>query len=197
MARGARRRPVREPYKKVLIVCEGKKTEPNYFKGLKDSLRLNSANVAIVGHGATPSKIVERARQLYQNEKEDGDPYDKVYCVFDRDEHPDYQQSLRMVKREGRFEAIISVPCFEYWLLLHFEYTTRPYGRQSAAHAVVADLKRHLPNYSKNDERIFEKLRDKVETAKKNAAKSLRLGRDNPSTNVHKLVKYLQNIKKR
>ena len=67
-----RRGPKREPYDKVLIVCEGKKTEPNYLEML-------SANVEVVGF---PVAI----------RKKRGDPFDKVFCVFDKDQHTDYRK---------------------------------------------------------------------------------------------------------
>jgi len=35
-----RRGPEREPYEYVIIVCEGKKTEPNYLNGLRVAYRL-------------------------------------------------------------------------------------------------------------------------------------------------------------
>jgi hypothetical protein len=40
-----RRKTRRESYAKVLIVCEGEKTEPLYFNDLKDHYGLNSANI--------------------------------------------------------------------------------------------------------------------------------------------------------
>lgn len=192
----ARRGPVREPYDKVLIVCEGERTEPNYFKGLKNHLRLKTANVAIVGEGATPTKIVERAKELEKQEKNRGDPFDKVFCVFDKDRHTDYLKALGQLKSRKNYVAITSVPAFEYWLLLHFRYTTSPY--QDTAE-LLRDLKKHLPAYKKNDTGIFAALRAKLETAKENAARSLedrnRAKTDNPSTRVHILVKSLQAIK--
>ena len=191
-----RRKYVREPYDKVLIVCEGEKTEPNYFKGLRNHLRLKTANVAIVGEGATPGKIVERAKELEKREKERGDPYDKVFCVFDKDRHTDYQKALGQLKSRKNYVAIPSVPAFEYWLLLHFRYTTSPY--QDTAE-LLRDLKKHLPAYEKNDAGIFGKLQDRLETAKKNAERSLedrnQARTDNPSTKVHILVESLQAIK--
>lgn len=44
--------PKREPYDRVLIVCEGEKTEPNYLKEMIAHFQLSSANVAIV-HDST------------------------------------------------------------------------------------------------------------------------------------------------
>ncbi len=48
------------------------------------------------------------------------------------------------------FEDILSVPCFEYWFILHFCYTCSPFlpsGNKSAADNVVSELKKHLPDY--------------------------------------------------
>ena len=189
------RKPSREPYDKVLIVCEGEKTEPIYFNGLKNYLRLNSANVAIVGEGATPAKIVERVKELEKREKERGDPFDKIFCVFDKDTHADYQTAVDQCAQKN-YVAITSVPAFEYWLLLHFRYTTKFYDDVSS---VLHDLKEWMPNYHKSNTGIFAELRDKLETAKKNAARSLedrtQARTDNPSTKVHILVQSLQEIK--
>lgn len=190
-----RQGPIREQYDKVLIVCEGAKTEPNYFNGLKKHLRLKSANVEIVGEGANPATIVKRAKKLDRQEKGKGDPFDKIFCVFDKDTHADYQQALSDCL-DKKYIAVTSVPAFEYWLLLHFRYTTSPY--QDTAE-LVRDLRRSLPYYEKNDVAIFGKLQEKLETGKKNAARSLEAARqadtDNPSTTVHILVEALQAIK--
>ena len=37
----------RAPYDVVLIVCKGEKTEPYYFKGLREHLQLSNANIVI------------------------------------------------------------------------------------------------------------------------------------------------------
>lgn len=190
-----RRKPSREPYDKILIVCEGEKTEPIYCKGLKNYLRLNSANVEIVGEGATPAKIVERAKALDKWAKGMGDPFDKIFCVFDKDTHADYQRALDQCAQKN-YTAITSVPAFEYWLLLHFRYTTKPYDDASS---VTHDLKEWMPNYHKSYPGIFDELQNKLETAKRNAEQSLnateKAGTDNPSTKAHKLVQSLQGIK--
>ena len=62
----ARKQTKRESYAKVLIVCEGEKTEPNYFGALKDHLALNNANVVVTGEcGSSPRSIFEYAmRQI-------------------------------------------------------------------------------------------------------------------------------------
>src|SRR5215207_5340983 len=113
--------PVRQPYDHVLIVCEGRKTEPNYLQGLKSAYRLSSANIKVVHPSATdPMSIVRFA----EAELRDGD-YDRVYCLFDRDTHSSYTTAIQRVSnlpaaRAGQLSAVTSVPCFEVWLLLHF-----------------------------------------------------------------------------
>ena len=58
----SRRKSKRSSYEKVLIVCEGEKTEPNYFNEQVNHYKLNSANVAVDGKcGSSPKSVFERA----------------------------------------------------------------------------------------------------------------------------------------
>lgn len=202
----ARKKARRAPYAKVLIVCEGEKTEPNYFSGLKDHLELNSTNVVVTGDcGSSPISIVRFALQLYREERDAGDPFDKVFCLFDRDTHETYQQALEQIdsaRPKDTFRAITSVPCFEYWLLLHFDYTTAPIvaaGNKSAGDRVIEELRKYMPEYQKGDRSVFNQLIGQLPQAKVYAERSLMTARmnetDNPSTLVHSLVEYLQSIK--
>ncbi|MCW8966253.1 MAG: RloB family protein [Candidatus Pacearchaeota archaeon] len=202
----ARRKAKREPYEKVLIVCEGEKTEPNYFKKLKDHLELSSANVMVTGEcDSSPISIVDYAIQRYKLEKSTGDSFDKVFCVFDKDSHQTYDNAVRKINAEnpkGVFVSIGSVPCFEYWLLLHYLYTTKPYegaGKNSACGNLISELQNYLPGYEKCDASVFDQIVDELPRAIKYSERSLseaqRNGTDNPSTYVHVLVEYLSEIK--
>lgn len=202
----SRKKARREPYAKVLIVCEGEKTEPRYFSGLKDHYALNSANVEICGDcGSDPVSIVNYAKQRYREERDAGDAFDKVYCVFDKDTHANYHQALSLIHNwapKNTLEAITSVPCFEYWLLLHYEYTTQPFARQagnSACAQVLSRLKHCMPEYTKGKGEIFRDLLGQLPFAIKNAERGLKTAgandTDNPTTRVHELVQFLQRIK--
>lgn len=201
-----RRKAKRSSYDKVLIVCEGEKTEPNYFNELIQVYKLNTANVEVDGSsGSSPKSVFERADQLWHAEKRKGDPYDRVYCVFDRDSHYGYKETMEKIseyKPKGVFHAAVSNPCFEYWLLLHFKFTTKPYtatGSSSIANAVIKELKKVMPGYKKGSKNIFSSLSSQIEFAKTNAAKSLQHAKnnhtDNPTTYIQELVAYLQNLK--
>lgn len=202
-----RRKARRSSYEKVLIVCEGEKTEPNYFNELIQFYELNTANVEIDGTcGSSPISVLERALDLKRLEETKGDPFDKIYCVFDKDSHSTYDEALRQISeypQKGLIHATISVPCFEYWLLLHFRYTTKPYaacGSSSIANEVLKELKCVMPEYKKGSHNIYIFLADQVEFAKENAARAVEQAKanhtDNPITYVHKLVEYLQRLKK-
>jgi len=210
-ARGAkdlkRRKARREPFAKVLVVCEGEKTEPHYFNGLKDHYRLNSANVEVCADGGSdPLGIYTFALERYEQERAAGDPFDKVFCVFDKDNHTNFSQAMDAIRdAEPRniFVAVPSVPCFEFWFLLHYKYTTRPFTALSGASAcdqVLAELRTFLPRYDKGTANMFPIHFNRLETAKKNAVRAAKSavesGTDNPTTGVHELVSFLQDIKK-
>lgn len=198
-----RRVAKRAPYAKILIVCEGEKTETNYFKEIVDYYALNSANVEICGDcGSDPGSILKYARQRFREEHDRGDPFDHVYCVFDRDTHTNYTETQRAIQKLRGFHAITSVPCFEYWLLLHFVRTTQPFHstpQKSAGAAVLTELKKYMPDYVKSQHSLFTCLIEQLEFAKSNAKFVLQDARarddDNPSTWVHELVEFMQKIK--
>lgn len=123
--------PSRESYDRVLIVCEGSKTEPLYLREIIDELELNTANISITGEGgSSPISVVEYADFLYRKDATKGGGYDRVYCVIDKDTHDSYSSAIQKVNNTQPvdvFFIISSVPCFEYWVLLHFEYTTQAF----------------------------------------------------------------------
>lgn len=164
-----RKKGRRASYDRILIVSEGSKTEPNYFREIRAAYRLHTANVAVWHNtvGMTPIQAVQFAENLFIN----GDrhqniqprAFEQVYTVFDRDDHSSYFDALRMTEslngklmNDARqpvvFRAIASVPCFELWLLLHYEDIQAPLHRDE----VIRRLKLHIPDYEKGAGRIFE-----------------------------------------
>ena len=197
---------IREPYDVVLIVCEGEKTEPEYLKGLQRTCRLSNANITILpGDGTDPISIITHAHKLY---RQADDAYDRVFCVFDRDGHVNYQQVLDQVAqsplgKKGKLVAITSVPCFEFWVLLHFEYTAAPFtavGGKSACDRVIEKVRAHFPGYQKAMVGVFANLLPHTDSAITRAETlahhNHETGTSNPATKVHELVTYLQGLKK-
>lgn len=196
----------RAAYKKILIVCEGEKTEPNYFEGAREYYELNTVNVEVRGDcDSDPMSIVSFAKQRYREEKDAGDPFDQIYCVFDKDGHATYARAINALTSaspKDTYFTINSVPSFEYWLLLHFVYSTRPYTPlpgNSSGNQVLTELKNYIPHYEKGRRTIFTELIEQLEQAKNFAKRALQESErnltDNPSTRVYELVEVLQKLK--
>ena len=166
-----------------------------------DRYRLSTANIVVVGSGSDPRFLVKKAKTLRRTESRRGDRYDQVYCVFDRDEHAHFVTASQEAQAVGMYLAR-SWPCFEFWLVLHFTYHRRPYarsGNRTAAQSCVRELMQHLPGYTKGMTGVFVGLQAHLEAAKTNAERGRSdasvTGQDNPSTEIHSLVTYLQSLK--
>ena len=198
--RSVDRRPSRRsPKERVLVVCEGMYTEPLYFRAMRDRLRLNTLEVKAT-KGVDPRTLVNIASKEDRREKRNGERFDSVYCVFDRDSHPQFEEASNMALDRG-FKLARSWPCFEFWLLLHFDFVRAPYARKGSASpcdACIQNLRKHLPNYSKGDQTMFDDLwcllEDAIANGHRAAADVAATGEHNPSTEVHELVVYLRKL---
>lgn len=161
MTRGRRgRKPPgnRAPRPRFLIVCEGEKTEPRYFRAFPVA-----ADVHVVGTGKNTLGVVDEAHRQAMSHRRD-DPYDDVWCVFDRDSFPaqDFDTAIQRVqsydedpKVPGSWGAAWSHEAFELWYLLHFAYLDAALDRNLYA----GKLTDHLSHpYQKNDPRMYDFL---------------------------------------
>ena len=187
----------------VLIVCEGTKTELNYFKELRQHYHLQAVHTVDVTPGSSgrnAKNILLDAKKRYKVSKEKGDPYDYVYCVFDRDDEHGANAGFRDVVSEIRetkdFYAAYSIPSFEFWLLLHFTYTRQCFENSQQ---VFDKLQKHYKTYQKNHSSLFRELEVHLAKALDHADRCLQEVKDcdeqNPSTTVHELVRFLQKLR--
>lgn len=104
-----------------MIFCEGAASEPDYINGLKKlpEVQWNTAiNVEIDPGQGVPLTLVERAVA-----RKNDDEVDECWCVFDVEwprHHPNLQRALQLARSNG-IRLAVSNPCFELWLILHFE----------------------------------------------------------------------------
>jgi hypothetical protein len=193
-----RREEYRQAKKRVLIVCEGE-TEVSYFLEAREHYKLNALDVEINNKGTPdPKNIVNFAKNLFTKARNEGNPFDLVFLVFDKDDVHRYNAAVQAIassKPQNTFFAIGSVPRFEYWLLLHFKcWASHLEGAKTEI-----QLKKHMPDYKKNKKGLFRKLVHQLEQAKKNAKETLQAceinNTDNPSTRVHELIETLEGLK--
>jgi hypothetical protein len=198
-----RTRQKRTQQVRILIACEDSKSSAYYFEEMAHSYDLKAVTVKGKECGSAPISVVNFAITQYEEAEKDGDPYDRVYCVFDRDQHESFALACQKIisKRQlgEPFFAITSTPCFELWLLLHFDYTDKPYiksGTQSSCDQAHSALKIKQPDYGKATRGTYEKFSDKTDDAIRHAksllAHNQNNGSNNPTTNIHELVECLK-----
>lgn len=191
MAKRSKRKPkrnvgrkhgTRSPKDTIVIVCEGCQTEPKYFGALRKKHRLSNVTVKIVkGSGGAQTAVVEKAKKLNNALR-----YDQTWCVFDCEgieQRPQFDRAISSAKKE-HFDVAVSNPCFEYWLLLHFEFSDAPCSECNDA---LRKLKRHVPEYTKSMD--FDAFIEQIDQAVENARKIENCKNyPNPCTTVHTLV---------
>lgn len=200
----------RAGYDRILIVSEGSKTEPYYLGEIRAEYRLHTANVQVQPglFGTTPTQVVEYAEYLFVNGDENIQPraFEQAYAVFDRDDHDTYHNALAQaaaldgklrndLKQPVRVEAIASVPCFELWLLLHFEDVLAPLHRAE----VYQRLRQYLPGYDKGQAGHYAQTRQRLDAATQRAEHLAGLTTAHngvePYTDLHRLVRLLTTLK--
>ena len=64
--------------------------------------------------------VVARKERDYEEMHGRGRTYDQIWCVFDRDDHPNFERALNLAAENG-IALAISNPCIELWFALHFQ----------------------------------------------------------------------------
>lgn len=197
---------------RVLIVCEGSKTEPHYFDEIRRKYRLPSANLQVHPSraGTDPLTVVRYAQELLVegSRRLHVEPltFEHVFAVFDRDDHATYFQALEEarkldnkhrndLKKPVRFAAVASVPCFELWLLLHFQDQHGHIHRDD----VCASLRKYLPGYAKGQGGHYAATVRNLDQARQRATllaqQTSALHGTDPYTGVHELVDFLHTLR--
>ena len=189
-----RRAASKEPKPRIVVCCEGTNTEPQYFKGLASSFGNSLVTVEVHKGQGVPISVVESACQQYDvlkkaanKSKDSFDAFFEVWAVFDVDDHKRVPDAKQNAKAKG-VRVACSNPCFEIWLLYHFEDCHRPYHRHDLQKYLATKLHGYDPKGGKSIS--FNKLKDGVVDALRHAEKGLTARRadgcdeGNPSSSV-------------
>jgi hypothetical protein len=185
--------------RRVLIVCEDSKSACLYFKAF--NIDPERAEVVSVGTGMNTDSLVAETVRLKNNATQQGQPFGNIWCVLDRDSFPlqNYSRAFQLAGNE-RFQMAWANEAFELWYLLHFNYHDAGISRTEYQQRLNAHL---TEPYDKADDRIFEKIYPYQQAAMRNARRLEKHWREmgerfperqNPSTSVHKLVEFLNEL---
>ncbi len=186
-----------------LIVCEGEKTEPNYFKGFPKKMGKVIYDIQYEGGGISTTKVVEKAIELREKSKQ---KFDSVWAVFDRDSFKSSLFNSAILKAQSnQIKCAWSNEAFELWYLLHFHNRITSMDRDEYKKAIETAVndkigkKKTVFKYKKNDPNMYLHMTKfgnqdlAIKWAKQ--LNTINQGKNfasyNPSTQVYKLVEEL------
>jgi len=193
--------------KRGLILCAGI-TEENYFKGLvsQEKYRRKFQSIDVQIYKPKDNSLlglVTEAKDKIKLAKKEKNDYDFVWVIFDKDGHaniPTTFENARQSKPEIKIAFVR--PCFEYYVLLHFEKTTKPFTK---CDEVISYIKKnHLPDYEKAIN-LFELLVNYKTTGLENSKwvsaqkeEEINLGTKiydlSAYSNIHEIVEFLYSL---
>lgn len=194
-----------------LIVCEGEKTEPNYFKSFEKDLKSYVVDADIEGKGENTLKLVETCINIRKQKEKLGRKYDRVWVVFDRDSFKAVQFNNAIAKAEANgIRVAWSNEAFELWYLLHFDHLENGMNRKEYKSKLEEKINDQIAEilkrdnikkfrYKKNDPNMYailEKYGDQKQAIKR-AGDLLKIHNGtkyhthNPCTKVYLLVQEL------
>lgn len=194
--RPARGPATHQPKRRLLVVCEGERTEPEYLRGLQAHVRNPLVHIELPPERGEPRRLVELAKQLRdearraaRRERDDHLAFDEVWCAFDRDAHERFHEAVKMAQDNGLLLAV-SNPCVELWLLLHLQ--DQP-GAQDR-HQLRRRLRDLLPSYDKGVRFAdfaagLRNAEDRAERLDADAARRDDGPFPNPSTSFYRLTR--------
>ncbi len=202
---------------RYLIICEGKKTEPNYFKGIQkrinkkyDKKISERIQLRVKGTGRNTLSLLNFAKDQVKQQEENGILYNHIWLIYDLDDFPldnfdNTAYSVESMNKNNntstKWHVAWSNQCIEIWFLLHFDYYNSDVHRTNYFKKLSKVFKKHgLDNYTKNNEDIFEILIEfgSLETAINNAKLLYREKKAHvpskmaPATKVYELVELLR-----
>jgi hypothetical protein len=202
-----RRENSRAVRQRILVICEGRETEPRYFNGIKadkgkdnplSALRIEVYDTKI----NTGKELVQLAKDLKEAARQERNEYDAIWVVIDKDGYTKHPHAFDQARANNIHIAFSSIS-FEYWFLLHFTKTSKPFSKSDE---LIKFLKQepYYVGYEKSLDH-YQKLKPFTQRAIQNAQwlrKQIGYMDDlydtryelNPFTDVDKLVSYLLGV---
>lgn len=185
----------KRPRRTYRIFCEGTRTEPEYLSALRRHpavRQLAAVELVVAKAGGKPRTLVTAATAAKDKAREQQDEVDEFWCVFDVEQpgqHPGLAEAIRDARRH-RIRVAVSNPCFELWLILHFQDQT---GWLDTAGA--CELRRRLDGARDKGvgpdmymPRVLIAAARARELDERHQRDDLRFPHDNPSSGMHRLI---------
>lgn len=187
--------------KRIFILCEGadKHSEYAYLEALiKDTpIKGDKVQIELVStkYNTGRELVEEAAKKIDRKFK----GIDEAWVVYDQDGYTLHQETFRIAK-EKNVRIAFTATAFEFWILLHYEYTTKHFPKSED---IIRELKdKNFIDYAKNSKNIYALTKEKLSLAKQNARKirtevekydgNKKIYERNPYTNLDLLINEIQ-----
>lgn len=148
------KRSSRKIVTRILIVCEGEKTEPLYFKALSKDTNIN---LTIEGIGDNTLNVVDKAISMRDQVKDTNSEYDRVWAVFDKDSFPSSRFNTAIKKANSNDICCAwSNEAFELWYLYHFLNRITPMSREDYKKA-ISEAVNNSSSYKSKKKYVYKK----------------------------------------
>ncbi|MCB5269484.1 MAG: RloB family protein [Candidatus Cloacimonadaceae bacterium] len=192
-----------KPFKQsILIICPGE-IEQGYIQSLKND-RYHGLSISIeprLGKADAFEKVFNLLQQEYFGDAQVTCFYvNDMDAIIEQDKLNRYQNLRKNALKasRGKLTMIESMPCIEFWFLLHFIYTTKYYPSYDSLLNVVRG---NIPDYEKNKpwaKKIYAFLRDRTNTAIKHSKECMHNKQSCEGacsfTNMHELIEQLDEL---
>lgn len=197
-----------------LIVCQGEKTEPNYFKGIETKINnkyKNKISIEILSDNVSCMELLETAKEKVKTDKRKQIKYKHVWLVYDKDDFPsdefdnilpkiDAVNEKNKENDEPEYHVLWSNQCIEFWFLIHFIDLRVNIDRKAYIDKLSENFKKYKikGKYIKNDSQIYKKLEKYQDDAIRRAEKIIKENKEKtpsnitPGTKVYEIIKYLK-----
>lgn len=143
-----------------LIVCEGERTEPNYFNALINNRSSDVREVKIEGEGRGTVSLIKQTISI--RDKMDQE-FDRVWAVFDKDSFLDFNDAIKLAKKNNILCAW-SNESFELWYYLHFQHLESGVSRSQYIGMIEREIQKLTGNkdykYKKKEPKTFSLLQE-------------------------------------
>jgi RloB-like protein len=192
-----RRVATRSPRRTFLIFCEGERTEPEYINALKllpyvRDVAAVDLRVQTRDGGSDPRNLVSMAVSARGKAIDEEAEIDEFWCVFDVEwprSHPGLNEAVEEAGRNN-VRVAVSNPCFELWLILHFQdcggwldsrNACRLRRRIDGSRDKGLDTARYMPL-------IFDAARRALLLDERHERNDTLFPQNNPSSSMHRLL---------
>jgi len=189
----------RSPLRKVFVFGEGALTERDYFAAMQEKMDKSHIKINYRGGIGVPLTVVETALEHIKDlartrkggRKNSFEKNDEVWAIFDKDDHPSFDRAKNICETR-KLNFIYCDPCFELWLVLHFQDCDAPTHSKQAQEMARKLVPGYDPKIRKtgNFDTIMPSLCAAEDRAKRQRLKRREEGTDdgNPSTNFYEFT---------